>query len=288
MEIATKLRTRPLKGSTGPDNSFGAEILDIDVTRADPETLRDLVTEFHLHGAILLRGQQLDPPAQLAFTSLFGPPAETQRNKEYTLADYPEIYIISNKVVNGRNIGDYAAGLNWHTDLSYSARPALCTILHALEVPEEGSDTMLADLCAAWDALPKAKQHEIDALVVHYSFAQHMERRGQPLTPEQKAEHPDVFHPLVCRHPADGRKVLWVSPSPMGVVGMPSPDGQDLLVELTKYVTQERFVYRHKWQVGDILVWDNRCTLHSGSPFDKQKYIRLVHRTWVRGEAPVH
>jgi taurine dioxygenase len=282
MESATKLRTRPLK------DGFGAEILDVDVTRADPQTLRDLVTEFHHHGAIVLRGQNLDPPAQLAFTNLFGPPAETQRNKEYTLADYPEIYLISNRVVNGRHIGDYAAGLNWHTDLSYSARPALCTILHALEVPDEGSDTMLADLCAAWKALPKEKQEAIDDLVVHYSFAQHMERRGQPLTPEQKLDHPDVFHPLVCRHPADGRKVLWVSPSPMGVVGMPSPAGQGLLVELTKYVTQERFVYRHKWQVGDILVWDNRCTLHSGSPFDKQKYIRLVHRTWVRGNAPVH
>ncbi len=99
---------------------------------------------------------------------------------------------------------------------------------------------------------------------------------------------PDVIHPMICTHPADGRKALWVSTGTVkGVVGMPNPEGLDLIHRLVDFATQERFVHAHKWRVGDVLIWDNRCTLHRGTPFDLTKYQRLVYRTWVKGQRPV-
>jgi alpha-ketoglutarate-dependent taurine dioxygenase len=280
MQTSVALRARPLK------SGFGAEILDVDVTSADPDTLAEVVTAFHRHGAIVLRNQRLDPPQQIAFTALFGEPEDNVR-KEYVIEDHPKVYVISNKVVNGRTIGEFAAGIGWHTDLSYSARPALCTILHALEAPPEGSDTLIADLCAAWNALPPDKQRQIDGRRVHHSFVESMRKRGLQITPEQRATMPDVFHPLVRRHACDGRKSLWLSSLISGISGMPEPEAQALMKELLDFATQDRFVYRHKWAAGDVLVWDDRCTLHTGTPFDTEKYVRLVHRTWVRGEIPM-
>jgi taurine dioxygenase len=280
MDIQTACRTKSLK------DGFGVEILDVDIAEADSKTLSDVVATFNLHGAIVLRNQKLTPKAQLNFTRLFGVPEENAR-KEFCDPNYSPVYILSNKMVDGRPIGDADAGYGWHTDNSYSKLPALCTLLYAIEVPPEGSDTQLSDLCAAWDALPASRQREVDGLVVHHSYVALAEKRNIPLTEELRRNYPDVYHPLVRRHAADGRKALWVSTGTVrGVVGMPNPQGIDLIEELVAFATQERFIYSHKWAVGDVLVWDNRCTLHRATPYDKTKYTRLVHRTWVRGEVP--
>ncbi len=275
-----QLQTRPLK------DNFGVEILDVDVTTADAATLAEVVATFHRHGAIVLRDQNLSPADQVAFTALFGEPEDNVR-KEFVIEEEPKVYIISNKVVNGRVIGEMAAGIGWHTDLAYSPRPALCTILHAREVPAEGSDTLLADLCAAWEELPEERKRDIDGRRVHHSFIDSMRKRGLSVTPEQRAAMIDVFHPIVRRHAADGRKSLWLSSLISGISGMEEPEAQVLMKELLDFATQEKFIYRHEWKVGDILVWDDRCTLHTGTKFDTEKYIRLVHRTWVRGEVPL-
>jgi len=244
---------------------------------------------FHRNGAILLRGQNLTPAHQVAFTRRFGEPEGNVR-EEFTHPDHPEIFIISNKIVDGKPIGNPEAGLNWHTDFQYGRRTALCTMLYSLEVPDEGSDTLLADLCTAWNDLSEQRQKELDGLKVHFSYQMFMEeKRGIKLTQEQKDAMPDVFHPLIRRHPTDGRKAIWgLAVSPVKeIVGMSPDDSIKLVEELINYTTQDKYVYRHKWQVGDILVWDNRCTLHTGTMFDFDKYIRHVHRTWVRGEVPV-
>ena len=280
MNTQTVFRTKPLMPN------FGVEILDVDVTKAEPDELAAVVDTFHRNGALVLRGQVMSQQQQLAFTRLFGAPEGNSR-LEFCDPDYPEIYVISNKVVNGRAIGDPEAGIGWHTDFAYGAHPAMCTILHAQEVPAEGSDTLLADLCAAWNALPPERQEELDGLVVHHSFAQLMRKRNAPMTRQQKEDLPDVFHPLIRRHPADGRKALYVSGTTKGILNIANPDGIEMMEELIRYATQDCFVYRHKWRVGDILVWDNRVTLHTGTLFDKTRYIRHCHRTWVTGEAPI-
>src|SRR6267154_913058 len=263
-------------------DGFGVEVTGIDLSKPDT-ALHDAVVEvFHLHGAVVVRDQKLAPEEQMAFTRRFGEP-ETNSRLEYTLPGHPEIYVISNKKVNGRNIGDYQAGLGWHTDSSYLKKPAMCTMLHALEVPEEGSDTLLADLCAAYNALPAEMRAKIDDLKIHHSYKALMDMKGVTLSQEQRAAMPDVVHPMVRTHPADGRKALWVSTgTTLGVIDMSNPEGLDLIHALVAHATSAPFVFTHKWRKGDVLIWDNRCTLHRGTPFDINKYIRLVHRSWVK------
>ncbi len=275
------LSTRPLMPN------FGVEILDVDIAAADSKTLSEVAMLLFRHGAILLRDQSLSQVAQLEFTKVFGDPAANDY-PEWCDPDYPEVYVISNKIVNGRKIGDPAAGLNWHTDMNYHRNPALCTMLYALEVPGEGSDTLLADMCAAWNALPEGRQKQLDGLMAQHSFSKLMEKRGRQASKEQLEALPDVIHPLIRRHIHDGRKSLSLSSTLVirGIVGMSEADALNLIDELIEFATREEFVYRHRWRVGDILVWDNRCTLHRGTPFDMENEVRHVHRTWVRGEVP--
>jgi len=283
MDMDLKVKTRELKPG------FGAELLDIDLKSADSETLDQVVRAFHKHGAILLRDQNMTPDALLSFIGLFGEP-EDHTQKQFTLPGYPKIFILSNRIVDGRPIGAHNDGVGWHTDYSYKAEPVMSTMLYAVEVPEEGSDTLLADCCAAYDALPEEKKKELDGLVLHHSYQYFMATREfgrAELTEQQKAENPDVYHPLIRTHPADGRKALWVSTGTVkGIEGMDTDEALSLVDELVEFVTQDKFVFRHKWRVGDILMWDNRCTLHTGTLYDDTKYVRQMYRMWVKGDRP--
>jgi taurine dioxygenase len=279
------LSTRPLK------DGFGAEVLNLDLTQTSQAELDGVVDTFQRHGAILLRDQSMSPADLLAFVSRFGEP-EGHTLKEFTLPGFPNIYVLSNKIVDGKPIGAHNDGVGWHTDYSYKAEPVMCTMLYAVEVPPEGSDTLLADMCAAWNALSPERQAELDGLQLHHSYQHFMATRAfgdkVTLSDEVKRETPDVIHPLIRRHPADGRKALWVSTGTVTeVIGMPNPMGLDLIDELVDFVTQDRFVFRHKWRAGDVLMWDNRCTLHTGTLYDDAKYTRQMHRLWVKGDRPV-
>ena len=284
MATKTLLKTRDLMPN------FGAEILDVDLRNADDAMRREVVWTFNRRGAIVLRGQKLRPDDLMRFVKMFGEP-EDHTQTQFTLPGYPKIFIISNKKVDGRQIGTNFDGIGWHTDYSYKEEPVMCTMLYAVEVPAEGGDTLLADLCAAYDALSPEYKKRLNNLVLHHSYKHLQETRTygyNKMTKDQEEANPDVFHPLIRVHPADGRKALWVSTGTVkGIVGMPNPEGLDLIEELVEFATQDRFVYRHKWRVGDILVWDNRCTLHTGTLFDDDKYVRLAHRLWVKGDRPV-
>jgi taurine dioxygenase len=274
------MQTRALAGE------FGLEISGVDIATGGPALHAEIVDLFNRHGVLVIRDQRLSPEAQLLFTQAFGEP-ETNQRLEYTVPGLPEVYVLSNKLRNGSKIGDVDAGQGWHTDASYLERPAMCTLLHALEVPPEGSDTLLADLCAAWGSLPPERQGALDGLQVRHSWRALMALKGIALDPDDDSI-PDVRHPMVRRHPSDGRKALWISTgTTAGIEGMDTGEALALLAELADYVTQDRFVFRHKWRIGDVLIWDNRCTLHTGTRFDVERYDRLVHRTWVRGERPV-
>src|SRR5262245_10915223 len=235
MLVAEQIRTRPLKAN------FGVEIVGVDIATAEPTVCQEVVHVLRRRGAIVLRDQRLSPADQMAFTRLFGEPAESTR-VEYTVPGFPEIFVLSNKVVNEKKIGDHTCGSEWHTDNSLKEHPADVTILHALEVPKEGSDTLIADLCAAWNALPAERQAQLDGLAVHRSFAHYATQRGYNLTEEQLKGTPDVWHPLVRRHPVDGRKALYLGTMAVrGVTGMPSERGIELVEELVAFATQERF-----------------------------------------------
>jgi taurine dioxygenase len=284
MTAEVELEVRDLKPG------FGAEILGVDLANTDDATLDAVVSTFHASGAILIRGQTLEPSDLLSLISRFGEP-EGHTLQEYTLPDFPNIYILSNRIVDGRAIGAHNDGVVWHTDYSYRQEPVMGTMLYAVEVPPEGADTLLADIVAAYKALPQERREQLDPLVVHHSFRHFMENRvyGKAETsPELFIENPDVFHPLIRQHPSDGRNALWVSTGTVkGIVGMPEPEGTDLVDKLVAFATQEEFIYRHKWHAGDVLMWDNRCTLHTGTLFDDTKYIREMHRLWVKGDRPL-
>jgi taurine dioxygenase len=283
LDTLATLRTRPLRPG------FGTEVLDADVRRADEATLAEVVAAFHRHGALLLRGQTLSPGELTDFIARFGEP-EDHTLQMFTVPGHPKVYRLSNRIVDGQPIGAHNDGVGWHTDYSYKPEPVMATMLYAVEVPPEGSDTLLADCVAAWNALPPDRQRALEGKVLHHSYQHFMRNRewgAMELSDELKRENPDVFHPLIRTHPADGRKALWPSTGTViEVVGMPNPQGLDLVQELVEFATQDQFVYRHKWRAGDLLMWDNRCTLHTGTLYDDTKYFREMHRLWVRGDKP--
>jgi taurine dioxygenase len=283
MDSLAAVRVAPLK------DNFGAEILDVDLKVADAAEKAAVVAAFHRHGAVLLRNQALEPQDLVAFIRLFGEP-EGHTLQEYTLPGHPFVYVLSNKLENGRPIGAHNDGVGWHTDYSYKAEPVMSTLLYAVEAPPEGADTLIADCVAAYEALPAERRAELEALKLHHSYAHFMRTRdwgAMELSDTLKKENPDVVHPLIRTHPADGRKALWVSTGTVTeVIGRPGPEGLALIDELVAFVTQENFVYRHKWRVGDVLMWDNRCTLHTGTLYDDTRYDRLMHRLWVKGDTP--
>lgn len=284
MVIVAGLKTKELKPG------FGAEILDVDLARSSDEILDSVVEVFNLRGAVLLRDQQLEPDDLVRFIARFNEP-EGHTITQFTMPDHPQIYLLSNKVVDGKPVGAHNDGVGWHTDYSFREHPVMCTMLYGVEVPPEGSDTLLADLCAAYDELPEDRQRFYDSLSLHHSYLHFMETRElgrKAHTPELIADNPDVIHPLVRVHPRNARRALWVSTGTVKeVVGMPNPEGLELLDDIVKFATQDKFVYRHKWRVGDVLVWDNRCTLHTGTLYDDKKYSRLMYRLWAKGDKPI-
>jgi taurine dioxygenase len=282
MTARLDLKTRELKPG------FGAEVMGVDLARRHPEDQAAVVAAFQRHGAVVLRDQTLTPEDFIEFGRAFGP-LEGHSLQDFTLPGHPEIYVLSNRLENGRPVGAHNDGIGWHTDYAYKAEPVMCTMLYALIVPPEGSDTLLADQCAAYDALSPDQKARLAPLVMRHSYEHLMSSRDfnrKAISDAVKAENPDVDHPLIRTHPADGRKALWVSGGTRGFVGMDPKASADLIDELIAFVTQDRFVYRHKWRVGDVLVWDNRCTLHTGTLFDDQTYLREMHRMWVKGDRP--
>ncbi|HET7335047.1 MAG TPA: TauD/TfdA family dioxygenase, partial [Rhizomicrobium sp.] len=197
MPPIAKLETKELKPG------FGAEILGVDLPKSDDATLDSVVDIFNLRGAVLLRGQTMSADDLVRFMARFNEP-EGHTLQQFTLPGYPNIYILSNKTVDGKPIGAHNDGVGWHTDYSYKEIPVMCTMLYAVEVPPEGSDTLLADMCSAYDALPAERRAKLDNMVLHHSYQHFMENREHgrmTLSAELKAENPDVFHPLVRVHP---------------------------------------------------------------------------------------
>jgi len=285
MTLADDLKTSELKPG------FGARIHDIDLPSASDAEIDKVVAAFHHHGAVVVPGQDMTPDDLMRFIGRFGD-AEDHTQTRFTLPGYPKIFILSNRVVDGKPIGAHNDGVGWHTDYSYKPEPVMLTMLYAVEVPDEGSDTLLADGCAAWNALSPERQAELLPLSLHHSYKHFMATRQfgqqQTLSPELEAANPDVEHPLIRTHPADGRKALWPSTGTVTeVIGKPGPEGLAMLDELVEFMTGDDFVYRHKWSKGDLLMWDNRCTLHTGTLYDDTKYFRTMHRLWVKGDKPV-
>jgi len=270
---------------------MAAEVSGVDLSRDLLQNEVDTIRAAWLrHTVLVFPAQQLTPVRQAAFTRRLGA-LEHHTVREYTHPDVPEVFVISNIVKEGRHVGAPKSGRHWHSDSQFLAVPSAGSLLYGLQVPPEGGDTLFANMYAAYDALSDAMKRRIDDLetVCSRVKAWPVSYPGRPpLTDEQKAKLPDIVHPLVRMHPETGRKSLYIGGNVVwAVVGMPYEEGRALLDELRAHATEGRFTYRHRWRKGDAVIWDNRCTLHTATPFDEDRYDRLMHRTTMRGSIPV-
>jgi taurine dioxygenase len=273
-------------------SAAGAEAVGIDLNRSvDDSTFARLHDAFLANLVLVIRDQNLTPESQVAFSRRFGP-LEKHVLEGFALPDNPDIFVVSNKKEGGKPKGAIYAGQYWHTDLSYVKVPSLGSLLHAREVPSIGGDTMFANMYLAYETLSPKLREILEGLSAVHDYSQAYEKffskrpDRPPLTPEQKAKVPPVEHPCVRTHPETGRKVLFVNPGfTRRFVGMSDEESQPLLEFLFAHATRPEFVYRHRWRVGDLVIWDNRCTMHNAvSDYDMAE-PRHMHRTTVAGTA---
>ncbi len=276
---------------------FGGLVRGVDLARPieDPTAIRRALDQW---GFLLYRDQSLTPAQQIAFAALFGPldrRAGYALNRDTTAGELESYAELSNTPIPGqpwtpdnprRRV--LIANELWHSDTSFKAVPAKATILSAAAVPPERGETEFADLRAAWDDLPQARQRALrDLRVVHDVFHSRATAGFTDFTEADRAALPPVVQPLVRRHSGSGRISLYLGSHASHVVGWPIAQGRALLAELTRFATQDRFVHTHRWRVADVLVWDNGCTLHRARPFDDFRYRRVLHRTGVNEPGPL-
>jgi len=272
---------------------FAAEITGVYLRDLDDPTFAQLREAFEEHSVLVFHDQHLTDDEQIAFTRRFGPLEETTRSIAQNARVAPQIADLSNVDPDGNTLAAddrrmlYHKGNQlWHSDSSFKPVPALASLLSAREVPPEGGETEYASLRAAWDALPRTLQAQLEARIAVHSFAY---SRGliAPglLLPEQEAALPPVRHRLVRENPVTGRKALYLGSHASFVVGLPVDEGRRLLGELLEHATQPQFVFQHRWRAGDCVMWDNRAVLHRGRPWDT-RYRRVMHRTTVAGDGP--
>ncbi len=263
--------------------AVGAEIRGVDLAQPlDDRTFAAVEDAYNAHGVIFFRGQKIAPDRLLDLTGRFGDLQFNTFGEKHGLPDWPGIVLISNVEEDGRDIGVKRAGERWHSDMCYTPKPPRGTILCAREVPVQDGltlgDTCFAATHAAYDALPDAMKRRIAGLRAVFDFAGRV--RATPITQAQIEAFPPVTHPIVRTHPYTGRKCLYVMRDDCtGVVGLPDGEAQTLIEALADHIVRPEFVYRHRWQPGDVLMWDNCTVQHKAIQDYNLPLRRLMHRT---------
>jgi taurine dioxygenase len=256
-------------------HGFGIALRGVDLSRPlDDATFRAVEQAFWDGQVLAIKGQRLAPAQFLAFARRFGKP-EPHVIDQFHLAGHPDILILSNRVENGKPVGLADAGTYFHTDYSYLDVPARVTMLYSLETPREGGNTLFADMYAAYDDLSDAMKRRIEGLVVlhHYGNRDDLNEASRTaasrLSGAQKEKVTWVRHRLVRTHYGTGRKALYaVSGSSFGIAGMPDDEAVALLDELKAHALQDKYRYSHRYEVGDVVLWDDLATLHSATLTD--------------------
>jgi taurine dioxygenase len=269
---------------------LGAEVRGVDLSSPLSDAcLARIMEVFHRYCVVFFRNQQLEPHHLVRFASRMGELFADDK-LENVVPGLPQVRVISNLSKAARTAGLVRAGTHWHSDLSYTQAPALATLLYGIKSPPEGANLEFINMYAVFEALPAQKKIFLEKLrAVHdrsFRYAELYPDRP-PLTPEQLAKMPPVEHPLVRVHPTTGRKSLFVSKEVVShVLGLAPAESRKLIDELEAFAAQPRFVYSHRCEEGDIVVWDNRCTLHRVTPYDG-RFGRMVQRVQVKGEIPI-
>lgn len=267
--------------------TIGAVVSGVDL--AEPlanETFNALYDAFNEHSVLRLPNQTLSVAQHVAFSRRFGE-LEQHVLKEDLLDGHPEIYILSNKVKDGKRVGRAKAGWYWHTDLSYQTNPSKASFMHALEIPSMGGDTMFASTAAAYEALSEPIKQLLEGLTAEHDFRHAYEtfsKRWAPLISEEAFRaRPPVVHPVVRTHPETGRKSIYVNEGfTTRILEVSHDESAALLDFLYRHMTRPEFVYRHQWSVNDFVMWDNRVTMHCAlGDYDEDRYM---HRTTISGD----
>ena len=274
--------------------ALGMEVLGVDLA----EPLSDaafaaIEVAFNDHCILLFRGQDITPEQHIAFSMRFGPLQEHVAS-EFNHPDYPPIFRVSNIVEDGLAQGRSRAGQWWHSDFTYWEVPAMGSVMYAIEVPDIGGDTLFANMYTAYESLSDRMKAFIDDLdAVHdYDYLERTTRSrlegAAPTTARSMSEVPPVAHPVVRVQPGTGRRALYVAESIVShIAGLPVDESDAILGFLFKHQTRHDFVYRHRWKKGDVIVWNNRCTLHQAINDYGSDDRRLMHRTTIGGERPL-
>ena len=271
---------------------FGLEASGIDLSEPMSDEMFAEIEDAFFDGQVLsIPHQRLTPTEFVAFARRFGPP-EPHVIDQFHHPDDRNILILSNVVIDGEPQGLADAGTYFHTDYSYLDVPARATMLYSIEVPEVGGDTLFANQYAAYDDLPAKMKRRIDPLVAVHLYGNRHVAEGEArtaasvLSDEQKAKMPLITHPIVRRHPVTGQKALYaVSGSAYGIVGMPDDEAVALLDELTAHATQEKYLLRYEYGVGDVVIWDDASLLHSATLTDPES-ARTLWRITVKEPMP--
>jgi alpha-ketoglutarate-dependent taurine dioxygenase len=275
--------------------ALGAEVRGIDMRQPlDADTFRELHDIWMEHLVLVFPDQHVTDAEHVAFTRYFGEP-EIFHQKIIRSERVKEIFRVSN--VDENNIlmppdhpvaQQVALAQFWHTDSSYRQIPCTGALLHGVEVSRTGGETQFTNMYLVYDSLPDPLKRQIEGRKAQHNFGHmHTQAKLKPLTEEEKAAMPAVWQPMVRKHPVTGRKSLYISPIYNDAIeGMASQDARQLIAELTKIAADPRFVYTHRWETDDVLMWDNRCTMHQVTPFDPRER-RVMHRTTITGQDPV-
>ena len=269
--------------------ALGAQVTGIDLRYLDDRAFRRLLDAWHQHSVLLIRGQTLSDQDLIAFSRRLGDLdwAPVQENGRRFVEGLPEIYIVSNVKVNGEPIGSLGDGeAVWHTDMSYLDMPPKASMLYALEIPPTGGNTSFCSMYAIYDALPSKLKERVASLKIKHDGTYNSGgyvRQGVTAT-DDPLTSPGTVHPLVCTHPDTGRRMLYLGRRRNAyLVGLRLAESGALLNELWDFVDRPEFAWEHIWSVGDLVMWDNRCTMHRRAAFDPNSR-RIMHRTQIKGE----
>jgi taurine dioxygenase len=276
--------------------ALGAEVQDVDLSREIEErTFQHIVEALHEFEVIFFRGQELTPEQHIAFSRRFGE-LEHHVRQDVCRPGYPEIFVVSNVIENGKPIGSQDAGFFWHSDLCYAEKPSRGSLFYAREVPmKDGQplgDTIFSSMTKAYESLPEETKKKILGrnAVNSYIHGYSRDRKSgtrKPLTEEQKRKTPDREHPAVRTHPYNGKKCLFVNEGyTTRIVGPDEAESDAILSELYAHIQRPELTYRHKWRVGDFLIWDNCAVQHKAVLDYELPLRRRMERTTLTGTVP--
>ena len=269
--------------------TLGADVRDLDLARAlDEATVAAIRAAWHRHLVLRFHDQHLDPAALAAFSARFGTLEAVPGWRDKHPPGAPQVLIVSNVREGDRSIGVLGAGeAEWHTDMSYIDTPPTASVLHALEVPEAGGDTAFVNMYAALEAVPPDLREAVAGRALNHDSSHDSSGTLRPgaAAPADARAAPGARHPLVRVHPETGRAALYLGRRRNAwVVGLSLAESEALLDRLWAHVCRDEFVWRQSWRPGDVVMWDNRCTMHRRDAFDPAAR-RIMHRTQIRGEA---